>query len=232
MVRITLKPLAALSRGRRMAVRLIRNEAGVRSGMYTDHIISEGEHSVYLRRLLTDTSRLIFAVLKDNEPIGCIGLEKIDLKNKKSSWTYFLTEKMAGQGIGGAVESAFYALVFREMDIDKLYCTVLATKKWVKTLHEKYLWKEEGFARSHIIKNGVRIGIYFMGLTREEWDAGKDDIPVNNEISVTVVWNGPPEALRPPVPMFPVPNLDNHGVIGEIIDDIKKGGQGTIYINM
>ena len=40
-------------------------------------------------------------------------------------------------------------------------------------LHKKFFFEEEGFRQSNIDKNGTRIGVHFLGLTRERWNDGK-----------------------------------------------------------
>ena len=51
-------------------------------------------------------------------------------------------------------------------------CEVLETNPNVIKLHKKFLFQEEGFRRSNINRNDVRIGVHFLGLTKDEWLEG------------------------------------------------------------
>jgi len=74
------------------------------------------------------------------------------------------------------LEYAIINYVFDSMGLDKLNCEVLEGNDAVVKMHTKFLFREEGFRRSNIIKNGVRIGVHFLGLTREDWVAGRVSI--------------------------------------------------------
>lgn len=60
--------------------------------------------------------------------------------------------------------------------MDKLNCEVIEGNDAVVKLHKKFLFQEEGFRRSNILKNSARIGVHFLGLTKEDWQAGKAEI--------------------------------------------------------
>ena len=56
-----------------------------------------------------------------------------------------------------------------------------------------FLFKEEGFRRSNILKNDIRLGVHFLGLTKEDWLSGKADLlkkyrGVFDKFSVSVQW--------------------------------------------
>ena len=55
------------------------------------------------------------------------------------------------------------------MGLEKLNCEVIETNKAVVSLHKKFGFIEEGFRRENIIKNGMRIGVSLLGLTKSKW---------------------------------------------------------------
>ena len=55
------------------------------------------------------------------------------------------------------------------VDVQKLNCEVIEGNNPVVKLHKKFLFKDEGFRRSNIIKGEKRIGVHFLGLTKEDW---------------------------------------------------------------
>ncbi len=59
---------------------------------------------------------------------------------------------------------------------------------------KKFLFEEEGFRKSNIIKEGKRIGVHFLGLTKEDWDTGKTDLfekykNIFDKFSIAIQWN-------------------------------------------
>ena len=173
---ILLARLTDLDLELQMMVLMIRNEANVRKWMYTDHVIAESEHLDWIRRLRTDERQLVFAVLgSDRVPLGVVSVNAIDRLHRKADWAYYLAESARG-GLGSALEYAIINYVFDSMGLDKLNCEVLEGNDAVVKMHTKFLFREEGFRRSNIIKNGVRIGVHFLGLTREDWVAGRVSI--------------------------------------------------------
>ena len=43
-------------------------------------------------------------------------------------------------------------------------------------MHAKFLFKEEGFRRSNVVKGGDRISVHVLGLTREDWIEGRGSV--------------------------------------------------------
>lgn len=170
---IHLVPLIELDEGRQMEVLKIRNEDSVRKWMYTDHIIGENEHLNWLNRLKHDATQIIFAVLDDkNTPLGVVSVIAIDQLHKKANLAYYLTEKSRG-GLGTALEYAIINYIFDGLNIEKLNCETLEGNKTVVHLNKKFFFQEEGFIHSNIIKNGKRVGVRFLGLTKENWLANR-----------------------------------------------------------
>ena len=89
----------------------------------------------------------------------------------QADWGYFIDEKKKG-GLGAVLEYNFLNFVFTKLNLEKLNCEVLETNPTVIKLHKKFLFQEEGFRRSNINQNDVRIGVHFLGLTKDEWLEG------------------------------------------------------------
>lgn len=185
-------------------VREIRNEENVRRWMYTDHAISANEHLGWINRLKQDDRQIVFVVLNEEQnPLGVISVNSIDRLHKKADWAYYLTETARG-GLGSALEYSFINFIFDTLGMDKLNCEVLEGNDTVVKLHKKFLFQEEGFRRSNILKNGVRIGVHFLGLSREDWLAGKDDIQekyqgVFEKFAISVQWKPNENTTQHPI---------------------------------
>jgi len=188
---ITLKKLIDCSLGQQKAIREIRNHDGVRQSMYTDHLISEDEHHKWIERLKSDTRQIVFLALDETEaPVGLVSVNALDQLHKKADWAFYLDQKERG-GLGAALEFALINFVFDSIGCEKLNCEVIESNAAVVKLHKKFNFKEEGFRRSNIIKNGERIGVFFLGLTKEDWITNKNDIikkyqPILSKFSVTI----------------------------------------------
>lgn len=176
-----------------LKVREIRNEENVRKWMYTDHIISVNEHLGWINRLKQDDKQIVFVVLnEERNPLGVISVNAIDRLHNTAALGNYLTEAARG-GLGSALEYSLINFVFNQLGMDKLNCEVIEGNDTALKLHKKFLFQEEGFRRSNILKNGIRIGVHFLGLTKEDWLAGKADIQekyneVIDKFPISIQW--------------------------------------------
>ena len=173
---INLVPLTSLDTESQMKVRKIRNEESVRRWMHTDHIIGANEHLGWINRLKQDDTQIVFVVLNEvHKPLGVVSVNAIDRLYKKADWGYYVTET-ASEGLGAALEYSFIHFIFNSLGLEKLNCEVLEGNDTVVKLHKKFLFQDEGFRRSNIFKNGERKGVHLLGLTKEDWLAGNQEI--------------------------------------------------------
>lgn len=148
----------------------IRNQESVRKWMYTDHIIQVDEHLAWIGRLKSDNSQMVFAILDcEGAPIGLASISKINTLHKTADWAFYLSEDCAGKGIGSTIEFAIIEFAFGHLQLEKLNCEVIDGNAGVLHLHRKFLFDDEGFRNANIIKNGVRVGVHFMGLQAVIW---------------------------------------------------------------
>ena len=123
----------------------IRNEDGIRSVMYTDHVIGADEHLAWIERLRTDAKQIVFAVTERGRgPLGVVSVNALDRRHKKADWAYYLSQNERG-GLGAAIEHVFLAFLFETLGIEKLNCEVIEGNDAVVKLHKKFFFQEEGF---------------------------------------------------------------------------------------
>lgn len=174
--KILLRKLINCSLEDQLLVREIRNQSSVRSSMYTDHEIGLNEHLNWISRLKNDNRQMVFVVFRsDEKPIGVVSVNAIDSLHKKADWAYYLDENERG-GLGAVLEYNFLNFIFDQLETEKLNCEVIETNPTVVKLHKKFLFSEEGFRRSNIIKNSARIGVHFLGITKDEWLNGRSTV--------------------------------------------------------
>ena len=76
-----------------------------------------------------------------------------------------------------AIRGAMYTdHIISQLDLEKLNCEVLESNPAVVRMHAKFLFKEEGFRRSNVVKGGDRISVHVLGLTREDWIEGRGSV--------------------------------------------------------
>lgn len=190
---INLVPLDATDADTQMKVRKIRNEEGVRKWMYTDHVIGVDEHRKWIDRLKQDDTQIVFVIVDDEgAPLGIVSVNAIDRLHKKADWAYYLTKNARG-GLGSTIEYCFINFVFDCLGIEKLNCEVIEGNDAVVRLHKKFLFQEEGLRRSNILKDGARIGVNLLGLTKDEWYAGREALHekyggILSKYAITIQW--------------------------------------------
>ena len=190
---INLKLLTTLDRAAQLQVRGIRNETSVRNWMYTDHEIGIDEHLAWVQRLQNDDRQIVFAILNEAQmPLGVVSVNAMDRRHRKADWAYYLTESARG-GLGSAIEFSFLNFAFDQLGMEKLNCEVIEGNEAVVKLHKKFLFQDEGFRRSIVIKNGSRIGVHLLGLTRSDWLSGKKTVHekyerVLNKFTIAIQW--------------------------------------------
>jgi len=174
--RIYLTLLTQTSKKNQLKILDIRNEENVRKWMYTEHPIKESEHLNWIEYLKSSDKQMVFSVLDENNiPLGVVSLNAIDKLHKKADWAYYLSSDARG-GLGSVLEYYFIDFIFNSLDIEKLNCEVIEGNDTVVKLHKKFIFENEGFRESDLIKNNKRIGIHFLGLKKENWQNGKETI--------------------------------------------------------
>lgn len=157
-------------------VRCIRNEEQVRKWMYTDHIISKEEHRNWLVKLKNDEANIVFVVMtQKNEILGVVSINALDYLHNRADWAYYLT-KDARSGTGAVLEFFFIDHIFNSFGLSKLNCEVIEHNDAVVSLHEKFGFKKEGFREANVFKNNERLGVHYLGLTKEKWNYLRVDL--------------------------------------------------------
>ncbi len=191
--KIKLALLTSLDIQLQLKVRDIRNEDNVRKWMYTDNIIDVDEHLNWIKQLKHDDKQIVFVVLDEIDALlGLVSVNALNLRHQTTNWAYYLTNTER-RGLGSAIEFSFINFVFNTLGIKKLNCEVIEGNNAVVKMHKKFLFKEEGFRRSNISKNGARMGVHFLGLTNEDWLEGKTYVQekyktVFDKFAISIQW--------------------------------------------
>ena len=175
MTNILLREITKCTDEQKKSIRKVRNQESVRKSMYTEHEISLNEHLAWVERLQSDNRQIVFVVLVDEVVSGVVSVNAIDRLHLKSDWAFYLDANVRG-GLGAALEFGLINFVFQRVGLEKLNCEVIETNEAVVKLHKKFGFVEEGFRRENIIKNENRMGVFFLGLTRSDWEREKETV--------------------------------------------------------
>ena len=179
-----LKPIGSCTQSQQLGIREIRNQPGIRAAMYTDHEIDLNEHLEWIKMVSMNPKFLVFATLnKLQVPIGLWQFTELDALHKKSNFGWFFDEVERG-GLGTAIEYRMIEYAFNSLKLEKLNCEVLESMTYVVNLHEKFGFVKEGFKRQNIEKNGERVGVVMLGLTKSDWLSNKQEIFEKNRLRV------------------------------------------------
>ena len=162
-------PILDLPADLQARIRHLRNQLDVRRFMYTSHEISEAEHTQWLRSLAGNPRQMVFVVLQSGAPSGVVSLNAIDPLHKTADWAFYLDPSCQGKGLGSRIEFWLLEYAFAQAGLEKLNCEVLQTNSAVIKMHQKFGFTIEGVRRRNILKDGARIDVVLLGITKEEW---------------------------------------------------------------
>jgi UDP-4-amino-4,6-dideoxy-N-acetyl-beta-L-altrosamine N-acetyltransferase len=162
-------PLTDASPAVQAHVRTLRNQPDVRKFMYTSHEISEQEHAKWLNSLQGNPRQQVFVVIKDEQAVGVVSLNAINVLHKSADWAFYLDVGLQGKGLGSVVEFWMLDYAFGVAGLEKLNCEVLAINAAVVKMHQKFGFEIEGVRRQNVVKDGVRVDVVLLGITNAEW---------------------------------------------------------------
>jgi len=175
MTALILKNIVTCSVEDQEKIREIRNKDSIRKYMYTDHMISEGEHANWLAMLETNETRLAFIVYNDEGAVlGLASFDTINREEGSASWAFYLDDIIRGGGVGSTLEYGMITYAFDDLKIEKLNCEVLEWNAGVIRLHRKFGFvdRTDG-GKTEIEKNEEIVKVIPLQLTRDEWEAHK-----------------------------------------------------------
>ena len=145
---ITIKNFTELSDVEKLMVLSWRNHESIRKWMYNSEIISEASHFKFINTLSSLTDNIYFLVQDNNEKLGVIYFNKIDLENKTCYFGLYGSINSKVKGIGRILEETSLNYAFNILKVNNLKLEVYAENIQVINLHKKYKFKQ--FAEKEI----------------------------------------------------------------------------------
>jgi RimJ/RimL family protein N-acetyltransferase len=111
-------------------------------------------------------SRLWTAIIAD-QPVGMLGLTQIDHRQQTAELAWVFMEA-PGRGIGTRAVAAAVNLGFGELNLHRIYLTVLAGNSRAIRCYEKAGFLAEGRLREAVFKAGARRDLILMAVLRSD----------------------------------------------------------------
>jgi UDP-4-amino-4,6-dideoxy-N-acetyl-beta-L-altrosamine N-acetyltransferase len=146
-------------------IRNWRNHENVRNMMYSDHVITIGEHSKFIEGLRTDIKNFYWMVRKNRENIGTISLNRVDFKNFNAYIGIYTNPYLSG--MGGLLIGCLKKLAFDEGRLHTLKLEVIEGNERAVNFYKKAGFKEEGRLKEFVFKTNKWLDVIVMGIIND-----------------------------------------------------------------
>jgi len=161
-------------------VRNWRNSKYVNQYMYTNHHISEEEHQKWIENLRGKNTAKAWIIKYNKKPVGLASLSNIDYGNKTTDWGLYIANKsIRGKGLGSAALYKLMEYVFNEMNFNKMHTKVLENNLIAIKLYEKFGFKKDNASSMKIERDGKKIAVNTMSISKDDWDHVKEKLVLN-----------------------------------------------------
>jgi RimJ/RimL family protein N-acetyltransferase len=131
--------------------------------------IDERWFDAYLSRRGTDV-RLAVCMEGRHDPIGLVSLTGIDPVHRHAEFHILLGDREAhGNGAGTAATTAMLHHAFQDLNLHRVYLSVLAGNAAALRVYEKAGFRLEGTAREAAFKSGAYQDLLLMGILASEF---------------------------------------------------------------
>jgi RimJ/RimL family protein N-acetyltransferase len=123
----------------------------------------------YLRRRGTDV-RCVICVGDDPAPVGIVSLTGIHPVHRSGEFHMMIgCRNLCGRGIGTAATLQMLRHGFLDLNLQRVYLSVLASNVAALRVYEKAGFRQEGRSRDAVFKNGRYEDAVLMALLRTEF---------------------------------------------------------------
>ncbi|KPZ52379.1 Spermidine N(1)-acetyltransferase [Pseudoalteromonas sp. P1-13-1a] len=131
---------------------------------YVDMAIDKKWFENYQQNRMSNV-RLAVCCKETSQLLGAVYLLNIDWLNRNAEFAIWLgDESSRGQGIGSHATSLALEHAFLDLNLHKIYLTVLETNKPAIGLYKKIGFKEEGILVDAVYKNGKYLNMISMAI--------------------------------------------------------------------
>jgi UDP-4-amino-4,6-dideoxy-N-acetyl-beta-L-altrosamine N-acetyltransferase len=126
----------------------------------------------FIENLYKDEREIVLGiVVKENDQlIGNIALHKISIPFRNAGLGIFIGDKSCwSKGYGTEALNLMLGYGFDQLNLHRIFLTVLSFNARAIHTYEKVGFKREGSFRDHIYRNGKYHDLYYMGILEDEW---------------------------------------------------------------
>jgi RimJ/RimL family protein N-acetyltransferase len=131
----------------------------------------------FIERLYKDDREIVLGiVLKENDQlIGNIALHGISIPYRQAGLGIFIGDKTCwSKGYGTEALNLMLGHGFDQLNLHRVFLTVLSSNARAIRAYEKVGFKREGVFREHMYRNGKYHDVYYMGILEDEWREQND----------------------------------------------------------
>lgn len=152
-----------------------RNSVEVSEWMYTNHIITEAEHSAWFEQMLNNEATKYWKILVDSTPVGAVVLSEINPVEQTCSWAIYLGES-SSRGLGVAQAACLLSLnfAFDALNLRLVRCSAIAENVRAISLYEQVGFVSQPTAAEFVQRGESNLAIVKLELSDSAWKSGKD----------------------------------------------------------
>ncbi|MDR6194887.1 GNAT family protein [Siphonobacter sp. SORGH_AS_0500] len=110
------------------------------------------------------------AILDEGTLVGTVQLTQIDRMNQQAEYSIMIGEKNhQSKGLGRQATQAILKHGFLDLNLHRIYLTVLPDNERAIRLYESIGFQREGIYRKSLFKNGQFVDVMGMSLLRDEY---------------------------------------------------------------
>ena len=137
---------------------------------------SKLEQEKWYENQVLDKRNIRLIIEFNSKAVGIATLTDIDWKNRKAVHGIKLYgEDIKGKGIGTDVVRTIMKYAFEELQLNRLYGSIMKHNIPSQKLYYKCGWSEEGILRQSIFKNNHYIDEIEVGILREDYERLKSE---------------------------------------------------------
>ena len=151
-----------------------RNKSFVKKNLYSQENLTPDQHiNYYNSRIKTGKVKQFIILAFDGieyQAIGTTFLKNIDGDSSKAEFGIFIgNEKAMGKGYGSQATLLTVDYAFRELELNRVYLTVLADNYSAIKAYQKCGFEIEGVLKQDYRRSGTYIDVIVMGLLKGAW---------------------------------------------------------------
>ncbi len=172
---VTLRPITREDTGN---IVKWRNRDFVRCNLYSQALLTEHQHLCYYdKNIVTGNVRQYVIVAHDGDmttDIGTVFYKNIDTDNRKAEFGIFIGEEAyLGGGYGTAALKASLQTAFTDLNLNKVYATIMENNVPSRKIFAKVGFVESGMLlEDYLGPNGYQ-NIVWAEMTKTMWESNK-----------------------------------------------------------